>query len=356
VSFGKEEHINAFEAKSNAQKIAFAPIVFQATLALRDLGVLAALKKARKQGLDAESIATELGLPLYGIKVLLEAGLGAEIVYLDDGRFYLTKTGYFILTDKLTQVNMNFVADVCYQPMTKLQTAIIEGQPAGLKELGPWQTIYQGLTQLPEHVQRSWFDFDHFYSDAAFPDVLPLVFKNSPRHILDVGGNTGKWAVKCLEYDEQVRITIIDLPGQLDKAKENLEQAGFAGRFSTQATDLLADTEEFPSNFDVIWMSQFLDCFSESQIVKILNRVKSAMDTNSRLYILEVFWDRQKFKASAFSLVNTSLYFTCIANGNSKLYHSDELKTCAELAGLELHNQVDDIGIGHTLLEYRLSQ
>ena len=38
--FGKEPPMSAVEAKSIAQNIAFAPIVFQASLALRDLGVL----------------------------------------------------------------------------------------------------------------------------------------------------------------------------------------------------------------------------------------------------------------------------------------------------------------------------
>ncbi len=66
------------EAKSNAQKIAFGPIVFQATLALRNLGILDLLLKNHKKGLQADAIATKLNLPLYGVKVLLEAGLGAQ--------------------------------------------------------------------------------------------------------------------------------------------------------------------------------------------------------------------------------------------------------------------------------------
>ena len=352
--FGKKDQLSALEAKSNAQKIAFAPIVFQATLALRDLGILKLLMRERKHGMGVQAIASELDLSVYGVEVLLEGGLGAEVVYLEDGHYYLTKTGYFILTDNLTQVNMNFVADVCYKPMAHLQDSIVRGEPSGLKELGPWATIYEGLTRLPEKVSKSWFDFDHFYSDVAFPQALPLVFHSMPKHVVDVGGNTGKWAKKCLEFDESVRVTLLDLPRQLEKATENLTAAGFEGRFSTMEADLLAESEEFPSQCDVIWMSQFLDCFSESEIVQILKRARGGMTNKTSLFILETFWDRQQFDASAFSLVNTSLYFTCVANGNSKMYHSDEMKKCADLAGLTLHCQTDGIGIGHTLLEYKL--
>ena len=54
-----------------------------------------------------------------------------------------------------------------------------EGRPAGLKWLGDWPTIYEGLSTLPKQVQDSWFGFDHFYSDSSFPAALEIVFKNT---------------------------------------------------------------------------------------------------------------------------------------------------------------------------------
>ena len=49
-SFGKNRQISAVEAKSNAQKIAFAPVVYQATRALRDLGILELLSRSSDRG------------------------------------------------------------------------------------------------------------------------------------------------------------------------------------------------------------------------------------------------------------------------------------------------------------------
>ncbi|MCB1855512.1 MAG: SAM-dependent methyltransferase, partial [Halieaceae bacterium] len=154
---------------------------------------------------------------------------------------------------------------------------------------------------------------------------------------------------------QRVHITILDHPAQLQIAAETLKQAGFAGRFDVLPIDLLAEGPEFPSGVDAIWMSQVLDCFSPAQITHILGRARQCLGKQATLYILETFWDRQRFATSAFSLVNTSLYFTCIANGNSKMYHSNDLKACAQEAGLCLRKETDSIGIGHTLLEYRLA-
>lgn len=84
-------------------------------------------------------------------------------------------------------------------------------------------------------------------------------------------------------------------------------------------TNLLDETKPFPKSFDAIWMNQFLDCFSENEIVSILQRAAQAMNADSTLYILELFWDRQPNEAAAFCLQQTSLYFACIANGNSQI-------------------------------------
>lgn len=71
-------------------------------------------------------------------------------------------------------------------------------------------------------------------------------------------------------------------------------------------------------------MSQFLDCFSPDQIVTMLGNVAQVMKPGARLCIMELFWDAQKFEAASFSLNATSLYFTCMANGNSRFYSAEK--------------------------------
>ena len=51
---------------------------------------------------------------------------------------------------------------------------------------GDWDTVYPALTSLPEKTSNSWFEFDHFYSDHAFDQALDIVFKDSPKVILDI--------------------------------------------------------------------------------------------------------------------------------------------------------------------------
>ena len=341
------------QAKFDAQKIALAPLMFQAARVLRDSGILETVKKFRKTGLTPEQIAEKTGVSLYGVKVLAEAGLAMDILKLEDEKYYLTKTGFFILNDRMTRVNMDFSHDVCYKGMFHLDDAIKNGKPAGLKEFGEWETIYQALSSLPPKVQDSWFAFDHFYSDDAFPAALPRVFGYKPKKLMDIGGNTGKWAFQCVQFDPDVTVTILDLPGQLAMAKKNIAEKGLEKRVLTHPINILDRTQPFPKGHDAIWMSQFLDCFSEDEIVSILKRAHDAMDSNTVLFIMETYWDRQAFDAARYCVIGTSLYFTAMANGNSKMYHSKDMMRCLREAGLTVEEDTDNIGISHTLFACR---
>lgn len=347
LNYGSDKK-RAVQAKYDAQKIAFGPIMFQATLALRNLGILQLVKES-ESGITMEEVAEKLRLPLYGVKVLLEAGLSLEVVWAEDNRFRLTKTGWFILCDELTRVNMDFTQDVNYLGMFTLEESIKTGKPTGLKVFGNWPTVYEGLSQLPAHVQKSWFGFDHFYSDYAFPELMPVIFRNHPNRILDVGGNTGKFALQCVKYNNDVRVSILDLPGQLAKADVNIKEAGFSERIDLFPINLLDHGNPFPKDPDIIWMSQFLDCFSQEDIQGLLKRSADAMNSNSSLYILETYWDQQKYEASTYSLHATSLYFTNIANGCSQMYHSDDMRKLIEKSGLVLAEEILNVGVSHTL-------
>ena len=204
-------------------------------------------------------------------------------------------------------------------------------------------------------MQKSWFGFDHFYSDHSFDQALQIVFSNKPKTLLDVGGNTGRWALRCVDFDDNVNVTIMDLPQQLEMMKNfTKDKKGFE-RIDGYGINLLDNAQQFPTNkhYDIIWMSQFLDCFGEDEILSIVSRAAKIMDKDSRLCIMETFWDRQNYPAAAFALTMTSLYFTALANGNSKMYHSDDMERLVKKAGLEVETIHDGLGHGHSIMVCR---
>lgn len=354
MNFYKKDRRSAIEAKHLAQVIAFGPVLFQVARVIRDKGILQVIEDSKTEGITLPEIVEKTGVSEYGARVLLESSLGMELVLVsDEGRYTLGKTGYFILHDPLTTINMNFIHDVGYKGLFHLDKSIETGKPEGLKELGNWPTVYAGLSQLPPHIQKSWFAFDHFFSDIAFPEVLKSVYKDGVKNLLEIGGNTGKWAIASTSFADDIHVTIMDLPGQSTMAENKIKELGLQDRVSFFPNNVLDESKPFPKGFDGVWMSQFLDCFSEEEIISIMKRCGEAIHDDGYIFILEAFWDTQRFETAAFCLQQTSIYFTAIANGNSQMYDSRVFIKAIEDAGFEIVEQTDGIGLSHTLLKCR---
>lgn len=93
-----------------------------------------------------------------------------------------------------------------------------------------------------------------------------------------------------------------------------------------------------------------LDCFSPEQIISILSKIASVMKPGAKLCIMELFWDAQRFEATSFSLNASSLYFTCMANGNSRFYSAEKFYDYLNKAGFQVAERHNNLGVGHTLL------
>lgn len=350
-----KDQMTAIEARQQAEFIAWGPVVFQVSRLMEKFGIFEMLLDS-DEGMTREEIVEKSGLSDYAVKCLLDASLciGTVIVDVESDRFSVTKLGWFLHNDVSTRVNMSFNHDINYKGMFNLEESFKEGRPVGLKSFGDWPTIYEGLSQLPEQALKSWLDFDHFYSDTSFPQALELIFSTYDiKELYDVGGNTGKWALQCVDYDPNVKVTILDLPQQIAMMKENVKGNPNSNRISGYPINLLNPEAEFPvleDGPDAIWMSQFLDCFSMDEIVDILIRARKVMKPHTRLLIMETLWDRQRYPTSAFCMTMTSLYFAAMANGNSKMYNTEDLTSCIRKAGFEVEKIHDNLGMGHSIV------
>ena len=381
-SYGHDVKMRAVDAQRKAAEIAYGPVTFEVAHIMLKRGIFEMLAKASggaasgkfssaaaakiHKGLTLSEICARTGFSRYAAKVLMESALTTGTVYRDDKKYFLSKVGWFLLNEERNKIDIAFNHDVNYEGWFNLEKALDEGKPAGLKHFGSWPTIYEGLSKLPTDVQKSWFDFDHYYSDNSFDEALDIIFDGSAnagdsascdnksfagkrqivKKLLDVGGNTGLFALQCVKKNPAVNVTVVDLPQQLEMMKKNISGKKGAERIDGFGGNLLDKSFKLPAGYDVIWMSQFLDCFSEAQVISILKRAEAAMSKKTRLYIMETIWDRQQFETTAFCLTQISLYFTALANGNSKMFNAEDLTRLIESAGLKIEKEVDGIGPG----------
>lgn len=363
---------NFLSVLEDAQRLAFAPFIFEAAAAALRLGILDNLSEA--PGLCARELAAKTKLPLYAVEVMTDilvpagvlrrtarAGESDGAAQAAQGRLTglaLTEVGDLLVYDEMTRANFFFTESVCYDALGRTRASLLEGRPAGLEVFNPnWKTIYPHLPELPDEARSAWFGFDHWHSDRAYESALDEITTiwgaAGPKKLADVGGNTGRFSKRLLERFPESRAVVVDLPVEVDALPARPELAGVGDRLEGAAIDWLTDAEpaDLPAlaGVDLFWMSQFLDCFSHEEAVSILTRTRRAMAPGAKLAVLEPIVDEQRHRAAELSLAATSLYFTVLANGNSRFFNGAELRGIFREAGFTIEREVPDLGVSHTL-------
>lgn len=340
----KERTSSTITALKDAQKIIFAPLTFQAIGTMLETGILQSLDKTPK---TIQEIMQNLTLTEYTVRTLLEVAEVTDIVEKNEDKFQLTKTGECFLYDEMTKINFNFIKDCCYLGGSELTQSFLQEKPVGLKKFFvDSDTIYPHIPTLPEKFKKSWYEFDHYYSDNCFDIIYNIISAQNPEKIFDIGGNTGKFERVCLKNNPNIDITMLDLEENINAIRNTLTGCKF------HPINILDESQKLPEFSGAILMSQFLDCFSKNHIKSILSRIKNSSQAGTKIYILEPFTNNQVFDGAKLALTHTSLYFTCMANGYSKMYTIDEMLDIIKISGLNITNTYQSIGAhDYTLLE-----
>ena len=74
------DNLHAIDAKFEAQKIAFAPLTFQAVRALIELNILKIINDSGDDGLTIDEISEKSGISKYGVGVLAEMAVGMNVL------------------------------------------------------------------------------------------------------------------------------------------------------------------------------------------------------------------------------------------------------------------------------------
>lgn len=338
------------DALSYVHQLAFAPYAFSAAVLLRDLGLLERLRDAGPDGLSLDDLAQHAKLSDNSAHVLLEASLAIGLTAMENGRFLITLAGKLFITLETVRRNTDFMRDVCLPGISGLPQSLKENRPVGLEAFGSWSNLFEGLNELPDRTRKSWYRFNNHHSAQGFRDAMPLLFVHNPKKILDIGGSSGRFALTCLEYNQEVTVGLADLFADPEQAEPELHDAVLSGRVQLYPLDILNPQTPLPAGYDTIWMSQFLPCFSEEQIHTILRKCYDMLPTNGRIFLMESFWDRQKHDVARSILQLTSLYFVNVATGISRMWSSGQLNSVIEACGFRITLIQDGFGHSNTIL------
>jgi SAM-dependent methyltransferase len=121
------------------------------------------------------------------------------------------------------------------------------------------------------------------------PRLVNTIDISDRRHLLDLGGGPGTYAIHFCLNNPGLRATVYDLPTTGPYAVKTIERFGLTERISFVAGDYLK--EDIPGSYDVAWLSQILHAEDPEDCQRIIGKAASVLEPGGLLMIHEFILD-----------------------------------------------------------------
>ncbi len=254
----------------------------QVTAALVDLGVPDALSGDRA---SSAALAERVGADPDALHRLLRAAALHGLVRVDGrGRFRLTRVGRALRSD----AEATLAPWARYMGLASTRAAwggltesVRTGKPAFSAVHGA--TVWDWFADHPEQerlfaaAMRSVTEFDA-------PSLLGSDAWPEEGTVCDVAGGAGTLLAAVLAAKPRLRGILVEAPGVLEEAEENLRSKGVADRVELIQGDLMGAIE---AHADVYVLKNILHDWDDATCARILSAVAATMAPGARLLLIE---------------------------------------------------------------------
>ncbi|MDH5299627.1 MAG: acetylserotonin O-methyltransferase [Desulfobulbaceae bacterium] len=153
----------------------------------------------------------------------------------------------------------------------QLDRAVLSGKPV--------EKRCHGEENERESFQMGMFNL----AMAIAPKLAGQIDLNGRRHLLDVGGGLGTYAIYFCQANPGLRATIIDRPATGEFAAKAIRFYGLQERIDFLAEDFLAGP--LTGRYDVAWLSQILHSYGPEDCQRIIAKVVAALEPGGLILI-----------------------------------------------------------------------
>jgi len=188
--------------------------------------------------------------------------------------------------------------------------------------------VEENSRENPRYRRQFTWAMHHRALEVA-PKIAPRVDLRGAKHLLDLGGGPGTFALSFLERNRDLRATICDRPAALQVARQLARTHPAGRRLSYLPLDFIK--KPISGRYDVVWYSNILHIYSPAANEAVFKKLSRVLVPNGRLLIHDAFcWDRARLHPAETNLFAvTMLLFT--SGGNT--YSARDVATWLRAAG-----------------------
>jgi hypothetical protein len=227
---------------------------------------------------SAEALARELGVDPRALEMLLNAAAAMGLLQKSAGRFgcsgsartYLSRSSEHYLGHILLHHHHLFDA------WGRLDEAVRTGQ--AVRERG----------DADEALRRESFLMGMFnLAMQVAPQVAATIDLAGRRHLLDLGGGPGTYAVHFCRENPGLRATVFDLPTSRPFAEKTIARFGLQRRVRFAPGDFHVDP--VPAPCDVVWLSHILHAEDPAACRRIIANAAAALVPGGLVLVHDFF-------------------------------------------------------------------
>jgi len=224
----------------------------------------------------AASAASALGLDQRALSMLLDALCAMDLMEKNGNTYCNTAMAATFLSKDSPQY-MGFIImhhHHLVESWARLDKSIQTGRAIETK------------SHYNDDVQRESFLMGMFnMAMATAPALVPTLDVSGKKHLLDLGGGPGTYAIHFCMNNPGLRATIFDLPTTRPFAEKTIARFDLGHAIEFKEGNFLGDP--IPGTYDLLWLSHILHGDSPADCNKIVQKAVSVLEPGGTIFIHE---------------------------------------------------------------------
>jgi SAM-dependent methyltransferase len=153
-------------------------------------------------------------------------------------------------------------------------------------------SVSAGIDQTGDEWRENFLMGMFTNARLVAPRLAENIDLTDRRHLIDVGGGPGTYAISFCQANTNLHATVFDLPTTKPFAEKVVGRYGLSDRITFIEGDYLID--EIPGSYDAAWLSHILHQESPEQSMKLIQKVVAALKPGALIAVHDFILDDTK--------------------------------------------------------------
>jgi len=224
--------------------------------------------------LTAEEISQKLSGSQRGVERLLNALTAMALLVKTDGKYANSPSGKTFLAKGSAKYIGHIIMhhNHLLESWSQLDQAVISGRPV------------RSRASFSNDEWRESFLLGMFnLAMGLAPKIVPLIDLSPKRHLLDLGGGPGTYAIHFCKKYSQLKATVYDLPTTRPFAEKTIKQFELTDSIQFAEGNYLNDPIE--GRYDAVWLSHILHGEGPDDCRMIIQKAVSILEPGGMIII-----------------------------------------------------------------------